>query len=109
MHKSCYYTLSYCGVRNPSWSEVHHFVKFFDLQLQSCENSVFLDPHLVRDVLGGMKSFVVKFMIRMSKVSLLFAIVWPMLSIQLSKGKLTSEQLLHMAYQITQKLLDHKF
>ncbi len=44
-------------------------MKFFDVQLQSCEGSVFLNPLLVRDVLGGMKSFVVKFMIRMSRVS----------------------------------------
>lgn len=57
-------------MQNPSWSEVHHFVKFFDLQLQSCEDSVFLNPHIVGDVLAGMKDFVVKFMIRMSRVSL---------------------------------------
>ncbi len=54
---------------NPSWSEIRHFVEFLDLQLQSCEQSVFTDPTLVGDVMAGLKGFVVKFMIRMSRVS----------------------------------------
>ena len=58
-----------CGVKDPSWSEIRHFVKFLDLQLQSCEKSVFIDPKLVGDVMAGLKGFVVKFMIRMSRVS----------------------------------------
>ncbi len=63
------YSFSHCGVDNPSWSEIRHFVKFLDLQLQSCEQSVFTDPTLVGDVMAGLKGFVVKFMIRMSRVS----------------------------------------
>ena len=59
-----------CGVQDPSWSEVHHFAKFLDLQLESCEKSVFCDEMLVGDVMSGLKGFVVKFMIRMSRVSL---------------------------------------
>lgn len=62
--------ISYCGVKDPSWSEIRHFVKFLDLQLESCENSVFTNPTFVGDVMAGLKSFVVKFMIRMSRVSL---------------------------------------
>ena len=61
---------SCCGVVNPSWSEVHHFVRFLDLQLKSCEESVFCDETLVGDIVAGLKSFVVKFMIRMSRVRL---------------------------------------
>lgn len=57
-----------CGVQNPSWSEIHHFTKFLDLQLESCENSVFCDEKFVGDVMSGLKGFVVKFMIRMSRV-----------------------------------------
>ena len=60
---------SYCGVKDPSWSEICHFVMFLDLQLQSCELSVFTDLSLVGDVMAGLKGFVVKFMIRMSRVS----------------------------------------
>ena len=60
---------SKCGVKDPSWSEIRHFVKFLDLQLQSCEESVFTDPTFVGDVMAGLKGFVVKFMIRMSRVS----------------------------------------
>ena len=54
----------FCGIRNPSWRELDHFVHFLHLQLQSCERSVFCN---VID-LSGLKSFVVKFMIRMSRV-----------------------------------------
>lgn len=55
-------------MQNPSWSEIHHFVKFLDLQLKSCEMSVFCDEKLVGDVMTGLKGFVVTFMIRMSRV-----------------------------------------
>lgn len=63
---------SYCGVDSPNWSEIRHFVKFLDLQLESCESSVFTNTALVGDVMQGMKGFVVKFMIRMSRVSKAF-------------------------------------
>ena len=60
----------YCGVKDPSWSEIGHFVKFLDLQLQSCERSHFTNEKFVGDVLSGFKSFVIKFMIQMSRVSI---------------------------------------
>ena len=50
---------------------MHHFVRFLDLQLESCEESVFCDEAFVADVMAGLKSFVVKFMIRMSRVRML--------------------------------------
>ena len=59
--------LSNCGIRDPSWCEIRHFIKFLDVQLQSCEASVFCDEMFVGDVMSGLKSFVVKFMIRMSR------------------------------------------
>ena len=59
----------YCGVKDPSWAELRHFVKFLDLQLQSCEKSSFTNPDFVGDVMAGFKSFVVRFMIQMSRVS----------------------------------------
>lgn len=58
---------SNCGIRDPSWSEIRHFIEFLDIQLKSCEESVFCDEMLVGDVMSGLKSFVVKFMIRMSR------------------------------------------
>ena len=65
----CYFhCFSYCGVKDPSWSEIHHFVKFLDLQLESCEKSVFTTPAFIEDVMAGLKGFVVKFMMRMSRV-----------------------------------------
>ena len=62
----------YCGVKNPSWAEIKHFVRFLDLQLQSCEKSYFTNEDSVGDVLAGFKSFVIKFMTQMSRVSVLF-------------------------------------
>ena len=56
-------------MKDPSWSEIRHFIKFLDLQLQSCERSYFTNEDFVGDILSGFKSFVVKFMIRMSRVS----------------------------------------
>ena len=38
-----------------------------DIQLKSCEESVFCDEMFIGDVMSGLKSFVVKFMIRMSR------------------------------------------
>ena len=63
------YYYSVCGVKDPSWSEIQHFVNFLNVQLKSCEESVFMKTEFVGDVLIGMKTFVVKFMIRMSRVS----------------------------------------
>jgi hypothetical protein len=44
-------------------------MKFLDVQLESCDKSIFCDHKLVGDILTGMKGFVVDFMIRMSKVN----------------------------------------
>ena len=58
----------YCGVKNPSWSELKHFIDFLNTQLKSCESSIFCNEDFIKDVMSGLKTFVVKFMIRMSKV-----------------------------------------
>ncbi len=73
--RTCIHNFSKCGVRNPSWAEISHFTKFLDVQLNSCENSVFCDETLVGDVMSGLKGFVVKFMIRMSQVRLIIVII----------------------------------
>ncbi|KAM9385416.1 E3 ubiquitin-protein ligase rnf213-alpha-like isoform 2-T2 [Pholidichthys leucotaenia] len=59
--------LIYCGIIDPSWSELRNFVWFLNLQLQDCENSDFCKFEFVGDILHGFKNFVVKFMILMSK------------------------------------------
>ena len=65
-----------CGVKDPSWSEIHYFVKFLDVQLESCERSVFCKEEIdiVRRTMSGLKKFVIKFMIRMSRVCLVAGI-----------------------------------
>ena len=63
---------SYCGIKDPSWAEIGHFVNFLEIQLRLCEKSVFCNQQLVGDVLTGFKNFVVKFMMRMSRVSVFF-------------------------------------
>ena len=60
----------YHEVKDPSWSVLRHFVRFLSFQLQSCQKSGFIDVKEVGDVLAGLKCFVVRFMLRMSRVSL---------------------------------------
>ena len=72
------YTNRKCGLKDPSWTEIHNFVVFLDFQLKCCENSVFCDVQFVGDVMSSrkrpvrssMKEFIVKFMISLSRVSL---------------------------------------
>jgi len=67
--------LSYCGIPDPSWSEIRHFVSFLNSQLRDCEQSYFCDMKLMRAVLEGpnvpnlegFRSFVARFMIQMSR------------------------------------------
>ncbi|XP_026523023.1 E3 ubiquitin-protein ligase RNF213 [Notechis scutatus] len=59
--------LMYCGVIDPSWSELRNFAWFLNLQLRNCETSVFCNADFVQDTLQGFKNFVVKFMILMAK------------------------------------------
>ena len=63
-----------CGVPDPSWSEVRHFVKFLHEQLSSCENSPFCNVI----ELQGLKAFAVEFMILMSRVSRKKAFFFPL-------------------------------
>ena len=67
-------TCRHCGMEDPSWSELGHFVHFLNLQFLSCEDSVFCNEALVGDVMAGLKTFVVKFMIRMSMVKKLLRV-----------------------------------
>ncbi|XP_053146867.1 E3 ubiquitin-protein ligase RNF213-like isoform X2 [Hemicordylus capensis] len=59
--------LIYCGVIDPSWSELRNFAWFLNLQLRNCETSVFCNAAFVQDTLQGFKNFVVTFMILMAK------------------------------------------
>ena len=58
--------LSNCGTQDPSWLVLHHFVHFLDAQLADCEQSVFCNMMLVGEELSGFRSFVVRFLLRMS-------------------------------------------
>ncbi|XP_072098497.1 E3 ubiquitin-protein ligase rnf213-alpha-like [Mobula birostris] len=59
--------LIYCGVIDPSWSELRNFAWFLNLQLRDCETSVFCHFDFIKDTLQGFKGFVVNFMILMAK------------------------------------------
>ena len=59
---------SYCGIRDPSWAELRHFVSFLNIQLHDCELSAYCGL-AAADILPGFLTFVVKFMIQMSTVS----------------------------------------
>ena len=71
LHHACTISLRECGVKDPSWAELNHFVQFLNIQLTLCEESVFCNENIVGDVMSGLKTFVVKFMVRMSKVVIL--------------------------------------
>jgi hypothetical protein len=58
----------HCGIRDPSWSELHHFVSFLNKQLQDFEVSTFCGTAAVED-LPGFAQFVLRFLIQMSRVS----------------------------------------
>ncbi|XP_069619694.1 E3 ubiquitin-protein ligase RNF213 isoform X2 [Ranitomeya imitator] len=59
--------LMYCGIIDPSWSELRNFAWFLNVQLKDCESSVFCNFEFVGDTLQGFKRFVVDFMIIMAK------------------------------------------
>ncbi|XP_041350668.1 E3 ubiquitin-protein ligase rnf213-alpha-like [Gigantopelta aegis] len=58
--------LRHCGVPDPSWAELHHFVWFLNTQLCDFERSVFCSPE-IQDDLPGFSLFVLKFLIQMSR------------------------------------------
>ncbi|XP_052087598.1 E3 ubiquitin-protein ligase rnf213-alpha-like isoform X5 [Mytilus californianus] len=58
--------LSHCGVKDPSWSELRHFVGFLDKQLRDFEVSNFCSAAVLED-LPGFPQFVLKFLIQMSR------------------------------------------
>ncbi|XP_029401802.1 E3 ubiquitin-protein ligase RNF213 isoform X2 [Mus pahari] len=59
--------LIYCGLMNPSWSELRNFAWFLNCQLKDCEASVFCNSAFTGDTLRGFKNFVVTFMILMAR------------------------------------------
>ena len=61
------YALQHCGIDQPSWCELRNFVNFLNNQLSDCDNSNFCKTGLMGEDWRGFKSFVVKFMLQMSK------------------------------------------
>ena len=60
--------LKYCPVQdNPSWAEVKHFAAFLNAQLEMMEKSSFCNYELMKNNLPGIKTFVVDFLIQMSR------------------------------------------
>ena len=57
---------SHCKVSHPSWAELAQFARFLYVQLNDCQNSVYCKQVFGEDT--DFKTFVVKFMITMSKV-----------------------------------------
>ncbi|XP_065899490.1 E3 ubiquitin-protein ligase rnf213-alpha-like isoform X3 [Dysidea avara] len=56
-----------CGVRDPSWMELRHFLYFLNAQLEDCESSIYCNTVFIKDALPGFKKFVVEFMLKMAK------------------------------------------
>ena len=58
----------YCGVHNPSWSELTHFVSFLNKQLRDFEFSVYCSMAAEED-LPQFSTFVLRFVVQMSRVN----------------------------------------
>ncbi|KAL3881511.1 hypothetical protein ACJMK2_027943, partial [Sinanodonta woodiana] len=58
--------LRHCGVHDPSWAELHHFVWFLNTQLRDFEKSNFCRDTVAED-LPGFSKFVLRFLIQMSR------------------------------------------
>ncbi|CAC5418097.1 RNF213 [Mytilus coruscus] len=58
--------LRHCGVKDPSWSEVFHFVNFLNRQLKDFEKSTFCSAN-VASFLPGFRLFLLKLIIQMSR------------------------------------------
>ncbi|XP_052224866.1 E3 ubiquitin-protein ligase rnf213-alpha-like [Dreissena polymorpha] len=58
--------LRHCGVKNPSWSELNHFVWFLNLQLVDFKQSPFVGTEAEK-YLPGFAKFVLRFLIKMSR------------------------------------------
>ena len=65
----------FSGITHPTWRELCNFIEFLNYQLYVAEQSVHLNG-----TIPGLKAFIVKFLIRMSKVCLY---VWLTISIKL--------------------------
>ena len=59
--------LKHCEVVDPSWAELQNFTHFLNKQLTDCDNSFYCRSGLMGDEWRGFKSFVVKFMLYMSR------------------------------------------
>ena len=59
--------LKYCGIQQPSWLEINNFGTFLSKQLSDCDNSDFCTSGIMGEEWLGFKSFVVKFLIHMSR------------------------------------------
>ena len=59
--------LKNCGIAHPSWAEVRNFVLFLDRQLSDCDNADYCHSGVLEQDWKGFRSFVVKFMILMSR------------------------------------------
>ncbi|KAK3096790.1 hypothetical protein FSP39_003301 [Pinctada imbricata] len=58
--------LRHCGIRDPSWSELKHFVRFLNSQLSNFETSAYCSLAAAED-LPGFAQFVLRFLIQMSR------------------------------------------
>ncbi|WAR08530.1 R213B-like protein, partial [Mya arenaria] len=61
--------LRYCGIKEPLWSELHHFVQFLNTQLEMFERNAFVSCAAESD-LPGFRSFVLRFLLQMSRVNI---------------------------------------
>ncbi|XP_063178349.1 E3 ubiquitin-protein ligase rnf213-alpha-like isoform X3 [Chroicocephalus ridibundus] len=93
--------MEFCQRSNPSWTELSNFTRFLNFQLKKCEKSVFCST-VVGGEFSGFKTFVIKFMIAMSKD-------FAMPSLNVSDESVPSEEWKEMDNVLREYQLRHKW
>ena len=59
--------LKYCGLENPSWSELSYFIHFLGHQFCSCEQNIYYQTALLENGWKGFRTFLINMIIPMSR------------------------------------------
>ncbi len=59
--------LKFCPIQDPSWLELHLFARFLNYQFSTTEKSIYCNYQMMKDDLPGIKMFIIRFLIQMSK------------------------------------------
>jgi len=56
-----------CGLNNPSWRELAHYIKFLSCQIENLEKNDYFGENFI-DFIPGFRQFAIKSLLQMAKV-----------------------------------------